>query len=148
MEPVEPLTLKGKREPVPAFRLVAGGEAPERVHGDVFVGREHELGEIASAWARAGAEQRCELVTVVAPKQASGRPGWPQKRLLVSMRGWFVAAVCRTGKESRTGRWSRSSSSSVRDRRTRRLQRRSRRCSAGGVRNERGGDRVGVPEAG
>ena len=65
-EPVEPLELKGKREPVPAFRLLRVGEAPERVHGDVFVGREHELNEIASAWARAGAEQRCELVTVVA----------------------------------------------------------------------------------
>ncbi len=65
-ESVEPLELKGKREPVPAFRLLRVGEAPERVHGDVFVGRGRELDEIASAWARAGAEKRCELVTVVA----------------------------------------------------------------------------------
>ena len=63
---VEPLELKGKRERVPAFRLVRVGEAPERRHGDVFVGRERELNEIAAAWARAGAEQRCELVTIVA----------------------------------------------------------------------------------
>ncbi len=65
-EPVEPLELKGKREPVAAFRLLQVGEAPERLHGDVFVGRERELEEIAEAWVRAGTERRCELVTVVA----------------------------------------------------------------------------------
>src|SRR6059036_169300 len=31
-EPVQPLTLKGKSEPVPAFRLVSVLEAPERRH--------------------------------------------------------------------------------------------------------------------
>ena len=31
-EPVEPLTLKGKSEPVPAFRLVSVLDAPERSH--------------------------------------------------------------------------------------------------------------------
>jgi tetratricopeptide (TPR) repeat protein len=65
-EPVGPLALKGKREPVPAFRLVRVGEAPERLHGDVFVGRRRELEEVAAAWVRAGAERRCELVTIVA----------------------------------------------------------------------------------
>ena len=65
-EPVELLQLKGKREPVPAFRLFRVGEVPERPHGGVFVGREREQDEIADAWVRAGAEQRCELVTVVA----------------------------------------------------------------------------------
>jgi class 3 adenylate cyclase/tetratricopeptide (TPR) repeat protein len=63
---VEPLELKGKRESVPAFRLLRVGESPERVHGDVFVGRERELDEIAAAWALAGAEQRCRLVSIVA----------------------------------------------------------------------------------
>ena len=65
-EPVEPLELKGKRESVPAFRLVRVGVAPERVHGETFVGRERELEQIAAAWVRAGAERRCELVTIVA----------------------------------------------------------------------------------
>ena len=46
-EPVEPLALKGKSEPVPAFRLVAARAAPERRHDTVFVGRERELGLLA-----------------------------------------------------------------------------------------------------
>jgi class 3 adenylate cyclase/tetratricopeptide (TPR) repeat protein len=65
-EPVEPLELKGKREPVRAFRLVAVREAPERLHGNAFVGRDRELEQIAAAWVRAGIEQRCELLTIVA----------------------------------------------------------------------------------
>ena len=43
VEPVEPLALKGKSEPVPAFRLLAARAAPERRHDTVFVGREREL---------------------------------------------------------------------------------------------------------
>src|SRR6266511_4439456 len=39
-EPVEPLALKGKAEPVPAFRLVSLLAAPERLHEARFVGRE------------------------------------------------------------------------------------------------------------
>ena len=41
-EPVEPLELKGKSEPVPAHRLVAVLDAPERSHESRFVGRERE----------------------------------------------------------------------------------------------------------
>jgi len=64
-EPVEPLILKGKAEPVPASRLVAVLDAPERSHGLPFVGREAELARIVEAWERALSEARCELVTVV-----------------------------------------------------------------------------------
>ena len=39
-EPVEPLTLKGKSHPVPAYRLVSVLDAPERSHASRFVGRE------------------------------------------------------------------------------------------------------------
>ena len=46
-EPLEPLTLKGKAEPVAALRLVSALEAPERSHDSRFVGRERELAEIA-----------------------------------------------------------------------------------------------------
>ena len=42
-EPVEPLELKGKSEPVVAHRLVAVHEAPERSHESRFVGREREV---------------------------------------------------------------------------------------------------------
>ena len=64
-EPVQPLTLKGKSDPVPAYRLVSALDAPERSHESRFVGREPELRSLAEAWERAQAEARCELVTVV-----------------------------------------------------------------------------------
>jgi class 3 adenylate cyclase/tetratricopeptide (TPR) repeat protein len=65
VEPVEPLVLKGKAEPVPAYRLVRVHEAPERSHGERFVGRNRELASIGKAWKSARGVQRCELVTVV-----------------------------------------------------------------------------------
>ena len=65
VEPVEPLELKGKAEPVPAYRLLRVRDAPERRHGALFVGRERELALLREAWERVRAEQRCELVTVV-----------------------------------------------------------------------------------
>ena len=65
VEPVEPLELKGKAEPVPALRLVSVLESPERSHASRFVGRERELAETLSAWDRAQAQARCELMTVV-----------------------------------------------------------------------------------
>src|SRR5436309_4227436 len=43
VQPVEPLALKGKAEPVSAYRLVRVGQAPERRHEARFVGREREL---------------------------------------------------------------------------------------------------------
>ena len=63
--PLEPLELRGKADPVPAYRVVAVREAPERSHESVFVGRVGELETIRTTWQRAGAEQRCHLVTVV-----------------------------------------------------------------------------------
>src|SRR4051794_18031409 len=70
VEPVEPLTLKGKSEPVPAFRLVGvdgpgtpAGAAP----GAPLVGREEELAALTEAFHDAESERRCQLVTVVGP---------------------------------------------------------------------------------
>ena len=57
--------LKGKSEPVPAYRLFGARAAPERRHDTVFVGREGELALLGEAWGRALAERRCELVTVI-----------------------------------------------------------------------------------
>jgi class 3 adenylate cyclase/tetratricopeptide (TPR) repeat protein len=73
---VEPLELKGKSQPVPAHRLVAVADAPERSHDSRFVGREREVESIRDAWRRAQAEQRCELVTIV------GDPGIGKSRLV------------------------------------------------------------------
>jgi class 3 adenylate cyclase len=63
--PVEPLELKGKTSPVPAYRLVSLLDAPGRSHASRFVGRSSELALLAEAWQQALAESRCELVTVL-----------------------------------------------------------------------------------
>jgi class 3 adenylate cyclase/tetratricopeptide (TPR) repeat protein len=62
---VEELELKGKSEPVPAYRLRSVLDVQERSHRLPFVGRQRELEVIRDAWARAQAGERCELVTVV-----------------------------------------------------------------------------------
>jgi class 3 adenylate cyclase/tetratricopeptide (TPR) repeat protein len=68
VEPVEPLALKGKREPVPAWRLVAVSTvAAERRFDSPLVGRERELGALGEAWQRACGGPGCELATVVGP---------------------------------------------------------------------------------
>ncbi len=64
-EAVEPLELKGKADPVPAYRLLRMQEAPERRHEPRFVGRERELAILREALERVRAEERCELVTLV-----------------------------------------------------------------------------------
>ncbi len=64
-EPVESIEVKGKAEPVRAYRLVAVLDAPERAHDAPFVGREREVATLRDAWERAATGERCELVTVV-----------------------------------------------------------------------------------
>jgi class 3 adenylate cyclase len=64
-EAVEPLELKGKAEPVPAFRLRAVPGPPERSHGWPFIGRAPELAALLEAWERTRTNERCELVTVI-----------------------------------------------------------------------------------
>jgi class 3 adenylate cyclase/tetratricopeptide (TPR) repeat protein len=65
VEPVEPLDLKGKTEPVAAYRLLGVREAPERRHETPFVGRHRELALIRETWERAVSARQCELVTIV-----------------------------------------------------------------------------------
>ena len=76
-EPVEPLALKGKAEPVRAYRLIVLVDAPERVHGARFVGRERELAVVRANWERACSEARCQLLTVV------GEAGVGKSRLVM-----------------------------------------------------------------
>ena len=64
-EPVEPLALKGKAEPVPAHHLLAVTGELERRDETRFVGRTEELETLRRASQRVFAEQRCELVTLV-----------------------------------------------------------------------------------
>ncbi|MDP9255472.1 MAG: AAA family ATPase [Actinomycetota bacterium] len=88
-EPVEGLVLKGKSAPVPAFRLLSVLAGPERSHASRFVGRERELTALAQAWARAVAQNGCELVTVV------GEPGVGKSRLVVEALESIEARVVR-----------------------------------------------------
>ncbi len=107
VEPVGPLDLKGKSEPVSAYRMLRVHDAPERPHGGLFVGRERELAIVQEAWERVQAERRCELVTVAGD---AGRGQVPARRGgsgLPSTRRSPVAAACPTARGSPTGRWSR-----------------------------------------
>jgi class 3 adenylate cyclase len=86
-EPVEPLALKGKAEPVPAYRLVSLLATPARSHADRFVGRERELALVQASWERVRSEARCELLTVV------GEAGVGKSRLVAEA---LAAIDCRT----------------------------------------------------
>jgi class 3 adenylate cyclase/tetratricopeptide (TPR) repeat protein len=68
VEPLEPLELKGKREPVAAFRLLridplAPGMA--RHLDTTLVGRERELRLLRDAWERVALESGCHLFTLL-----------------------------------------------------------------------------------
>src|SRR5437667_2523914 len=49
VKPVEPLELKGKADPIPAYRLLRVRDAPERPPERPFVGRERELALVRKA---------------------------------------------------------------------------------------------------
>jgi class 3 adenylate cyclase len=89
VQPVEPLGLKGKAEPVPAHRLVAVREALERRHEGRFVGRAAELELLRQAWHSVVAEGRCELVTMV------GDAGVGKSRLTAEFLAGIDAGVVR-----------------------------------------------------
>jgi len=67
VEAVEPLTLNGKSQPVPAFRLlrVKGEDGNERRHDTPAVGREAELAALMGAVQAALLPRRAQWVTVV-----------------------------------------------------------------------------------
>jgi class 3 adenylate cyclase/tetratricopeptide (TPR) repeat protein len=68
VDPVEPLSLKGKTDPVPAFRLlevVAGAPAFGRRLDSPMLGRDAELAMVLDAFDRAEREPGCELATIV-----------------------------------------------------------------------------------
>jgi class 3 adenylate cyclase/tetratricopeptide (TPR) repeat protein len=89
VEPVGPLELKGKSEPVPAYRLLSVRAELEPSHVTTFVGREHELAFIRETWNRAQTEGRCELVTIV------GDPGVGKSRLAAEVLASIEATIVR-----------------------------------------------------
>ncbi len=69
VEAVPPLWLKGKSEPVPAYRLVEvkDAEAFARRFDAPMVGRERELALLAEQFERCLAERRSRVVTILGP---------------------------------------------------------------------------------
>jgi len=84
-EPVEPITAKGKAEPVAAYRLLSVPLAPAPRAGrqTPLVGRTEELRTLEEMFARATAGGRLELATMI------GEPGVGKSRLASE----FVAAL-------------------------------------------------------
>jgi class 3 adenylate cyclase/tetratricopeptide (TPR) repeat protein len=78
VEPVAPLTLKGKADSIPAYqlrRVLEGAPAFERRFDAPLVGRREELVLVRIAFEQAVADRRCHLVTVLGP------PGIGKSRL-------------------------------------------------------------------
>ncbi|HEU4941838.1 MAG TPA: adenylate/guanylate cyclase domain-containing protein [Gaiellaceae bacterium] len=70
VEPLEPLTLKGKAKPVKAWRLlgvVEGAPAFPRRLDLPMVGRQDELAALRAELDAAARERRCRLATIVGP---------------------------------------------------------------------------------
>ena len=88
-EAVEPLPLKGKSEPVAAFRLSAVKGAVSRRHDVPMVGREQELADLRSAYDEAVRDRRCRLFTVV------GAAGVGKSRLAYEFLAGVQARVVR-----------------------------------------------------
>jgi predicted ATPase/class 3 adenylate cyclase len=68
VEPLEPLELKGKSEPVRAWRLLgvlSGAPAFARRSDAPMVGREQELGRLRTAFEEAATTRECRVISVV-----------------------------------------------------------------------------------
>jgi class 3 adenylate cyclase/tetratricopeptide (TPR) repeat protein len=81
VEPVEPLELKGKSEPVPAYRLLGLTQSDGTAQGSAsrLVGRERELRLLLREHMLATAEGHCRLATVL------GDAGVGKSRLLAAL---------------------------------------------------------------
>ena len=83
---VEPLALKGKSQPVPAWRLIdvrAGEMGATRRQDAPLIGRDDELAVLLAAWDRALRDRAVQLVTVVAPA------GTGKTRLTMELAEWL-----------------------------------------------------------
>ena len=85
-EPVEPLVMKGKSDPIPAFRLIevtTGVAGVARRLDSPMVGRDRPLAQLRQAFDAAVADRSCQLFTVL------GAPGVGKSRLVAE----FLTAV-------------------------------------------------------
>jgi class 3 adenylate cyclase len=69
VESVEPLSLKGKAEPIAAYRLISvhGDDAVVRQLNTPMVGRDTELRRLSDAYDQAARDRSCQLFTVLGP---------------------------------------------------------------------------------
>jgi class 3 adenylate cyclase/tetratricopeptide (TPR) repeat protein len=74
VEAVEPIAAKGKRKPVPAWRVLSL-EAPAAAAAAPFVGRDDELARLRDAFDEAATSRECRLAVVI------GSPGIGKSRL-------------------------------------------------------------------
>ena len=83
-EPVEPLVMKGKSDPIPAFRLIevtTGVAGVARRLDSPMVGRDRPLAQLRQAFDAAVADRSCQLFTVL------GAPGVGKSRLVAEFLG-------------------------------------------------------------
>ena len=88
-EPIEPLTLKGKSKPVPAFRLISAHAELARSFATPMIGRETELRRLRDAFAQAVHDRSCQLFTVL------GSAGVGKSRLAAELLAAIEARVVR-----------------------------------------------------
>ncbi len=106
-DPLEPLALKGKAEPVPAYRLVGvrAKATPSRHLDAPMVGRETRAPPPRRRLRPGGARPRRASSSRSWDPPASASPGWPPSSSARSTtHSLSAASACRTARASRTGR--------------------------------------------
>lgn len=96
VEPVEPLSLKGKSQPVPAWRLVevVAQMVGARRLASPLVGRERELAVLRQSLDRTSSEGRCHLVTVLGSAGAGKSRLASELTASVNDRAWVLEGRC------------------------------------------------------
>ena len=74
--------MKGKTEPLPAYRLLAARAASERRHETVFVGRERELALLGEAWDAGAGGAIAASWSRSSVTRVSASRGWRRRRWL------------------------------------------------------------------
>jgi class 3 adenylate cyclase/tetratricopeptide (TPR) repeat protein len=67
LEALPPVVVKGKSEPLVVYRLLAVVDEPSRRDDTPMIGRERELRSLTEAFARAVADDSCQMFTVLGP---------------------------------------------------------------------------------